>query len=307
MPSKWIQRYGVKKGDELEIEEKLGKLVISNNGLTDYKENYSVNFEKFSNLTAKCAMDVIYKAGYDETEINYPDEKMLSAIQQRLPLLIGFEITDQGDKRCVVRDITRGVTDTEFEPMLRRVFLITLSMAKSGLEHMEQGRCAELDKLSIMEEQNNSLVNYCQRILTKHNFKETKKQNFYYVVLWYLEGIGDDLRDLFKIASSRRTSSGKPVRAEIVGLFKDVVKYFNKFYEVFYKYDKDVHDQLMIGKNELLAKGDEIKALNKDESAMIRCICNIPQRIYDVLPTLTILAPQHERSLNGYFKQTQNG
>jgi len=235
LPRKWALKYGIKKGDELEINEIGAKLTVETSSIP-VPERVVVNFDQFSPLTAKCALDVLHKAGYGEIEISYTDKTVYKAISDRLLQLIGCDVVEQTDKKVVIKDITKGSLESEFDSLFRRTFLITVSMAKNGLNSVKKGNFSEVAEFASTESTNNKLVNYCHRILTKKGHKDPHKMPLYFVVLWYLESLADDLRDMLTFIATKK---GFKISKECVGFYGDVVSYLDLFFETFYKYNTE--------------------------------------------------------------------
>jgi phosphate uptake regulator len=286
LPRKWALQQGIKKGDEIEVKEENNKLTIETSR-EERMEKVSVDFDKFSPLTAKCALDVLHKSGYDEIEIKYTNKAVFNAIQERLLQLIGCDVVEQTDNTLLIKDITKGSLESEFDSLFKRVVRITLSMAQNGLSSVKKGNYAELKEFALMESTNNKLVNYCHRILTKKGYKEYRKTNLYYVVLWYLESVADDLRDLLNYIASK-----KKVKLTKMGvkLFEDVVKYFELFCNTFFRYDKISLDKLYTDKEKLIDNGVSLLKNKKDDPNVIRLLTSIPHKIFDILPTISSIS-----------------
>ena len=283
LPRKWALKYGIRKGDEIEVEEKGNRLeIISGHG--QHMDKVNVDFDKFSPLTAKCALDVLHKCGYDEIEINYTDKVIFKAIQERLLQYIGCDVVEQSDKRVVIKDITQGSLEGEFDSLFRRAFMVTLSMAKSSLDSIKKGVYTELGEYALMESTNNKVVNYCQRILSKKGHKDPKKVQLYYTMLWYLESVADDFRDLLNYISSKKDIK---LSKEYVKMYEDVTKYFQLFHDTFFKYDKASLDSLYTDRNKIIQQGVTLFKANKDEPEAIWYLTSIPHKLFDVLPIIS--------------------
>ncbi|MBR9700150.1 hypothetical protein GOV09_06850 [Candidatus Woesearchaeota archaeon] len=286
LPRKWAVKHGIKKGDELEIVEHQNFLEIKA-GDGSVVDRVEVDFDKFSPLTAKCALDVLHKCGYEEIEINYTDKVVFQAIQDRLLQLIGCDVVEQTDKKVVIKDITKGSLETEFDSLLKRVFTITLSMARNGLNSLQSGNYKELSEFALMEATNNKLVNYCHRILSKKGYKDDRKAYLYYVVLWYFESFADDFRDLFLNISSKKNPK---VSKEFIDLYKQVFNYFEMFHEVFFKYDKMKLDTLYGNRSKLIKRGEQLCRTRTDDPEILRLLLAIPHNLFDILPTISSIS-----------------
>ena len=286
LPRKWAVRNNIKKGDELNVSEAGSDLVVSHDG-TKIVEKVTADFDKFSPLTAKCALDVLHKCGYDEIEITYTDKEVFKTIQERLLQLIGCDVVEQTDRRVLIKDITKGSLETEFDSLFRRVFMVTISMATNSFASIKEGKYHVLAEYATSESTNNKLVNYCQRILTKQGLSNNKKAPLYYVVLWYLESIADDYRDILNKISEKK---GLKLSKEFVQLYEDIKDYFSLFYKVFYSYSRSSLDKLYQERGTLIKRGEALLKSKKDESDIVWLLISIPHKIFDILPTISVIS-----------------
>ncbi|MBU4502331.1 MAG: AbrB/MazE/SpoVT family DNA-binding domain-containing protein, partial [Nanoarchaeota archaeon] len=70
LPAPWVKKFGIKKGDELELEEGNQNIIIST------KKDYSaskikIDISDLDTQVIKWTLSAIHKSGYDEVEIIY--------------------------------------------------------------------------------------------------------------------------------------------------------------------------------------------------------------------------------------------
>ena len=135
LPRKWAQKYGVKKGDELLVEEDGNKVVVSTE-----REVSSNNIEitlKGNELIHRC-LSALYKAGYDEIKIMYESpqdiETIISTVNSQL---LGFEIIEQGKTHVIIKQVT-SISHSEFDTMLRRTFTFLIATSEECLTAIEK-------------------------------------------------------------------------------------------------------------------------------------------------------------------------
>ena len=133
LPSVWIKKFSIKKGDSLEIEEVDRHLKIS----TDKEiEITPIEFDSrgLDMKHIKKYLDEIYKSGYEEIKIRYEDPDFLSEIQDYISrILIGYEIIEQRETSLIVKSISKTI-EQEFNHILRRAFLVTKELGVRSLE-----------------------------------------------------------------------------------------------------------------------------------------------------------------------------
>ncbi len=232
LPASFVRKYGLKKGDEVEVEERGKELVLVTEKKTDIRK-IVVDLEKIGPLHENY-ISFLYQEGYDEIELRSITKKGLRVVQQRISNLMGFEIIRQGETYCVIRNVAEAM-ETEFENILRRTFLILIDMADNCYDAISKGEFSRLDDIKLLEKTNNKFTDFLKRILNKHGYKEPEKLPFLYSIIRDLEQIADIYRyicDTFK--SEKKFKFTK----DVLGLFKEINTFLETFYHLFYKYDK---------------------------------------------------------------------
>jgi phosphate uptake regulator len=258
LPSKWVKKYGIKKGDELEVTDSASNIVFSTKREGGAKKT-SINIQNTNERTIRWLLSSLHKKGYDEIELFYDKSKKTAVIQELVKdLFIGFAIVHQSSKRCVLRAISQD-QDKEFDNILRRAWLVTISMGESAIEYLEQGQQRQLKELITLEKTNNQLTNFCQRTLNKKGHIEAAKTCFYYVIAWNLEKICDDYKYICELLSENKTKLSK----ESLVLFKETNNFLRSYYELFYSFDLNKLNKLHDRKKELIAKGHKLISTKK--------------------------------------------
>ncbi len=257
LPRKWAIRNGIKKGDELDIEIQGNKMIVqSKKGAEGEKVQADVSSlnEKF----IRWMIFVFHKSGYDEMELTYKDAKIAKIIQDTINQgIMGFEIIEQTPKYSIIKNIATGL-ESEFETILKRIFLVTLSMAKSSYDIIKKGQFEDLKEIIVLESTNNKLTNFCERLLTKKGYKDPAKTNFVYVIVWQFEKIADDFRDLcrYLYENKSRISLAK----ETVSIFEKTINIIDTFYKAYYKKDDQILSSIV----------DEVTRVKKDITKVIK-------------------------------------
>lgn len=233
LPSKWVKKYGIKKGEEIEVEEKGKELIINSEKKIDIKK-LIVDIEKIGPLHENY-IPFLYQEGYDEIELMSVGKKEFKIIQKRINNLMGFEIIRQGESHCVIRNVTEAM-ETEFEAMLRRTFLILIDMANNCYDAISKQEFSRLEDIKLLEKTNNKFTDFLKRILNKNGYKEPENLPLIYSIIRDLEKIADIYRyicDAFESEKKFRFSK------DILDVFKETNIFLETFYHLFYKYDKN--------------------------------------------------------------------
>ncbi len=234
LPKGWVTKLNIQKGDEVILEEEGNKLVISPTSISPLKKKASLDLSKKYEYNIRLTK-TMYRCGYDEVAVQFDDADMINKIQNVLSeQLVGFEIIDQEEKRCVVKDIV-GESESDINTILRRLFLLTLSMGKESYDAISSNDLKRLNEIQAMERMNNKLCNLCERILNKKGYeKEPIKMLFIHALTKELEQIADNYRDLCKYLLTREKVK---VSEDILKTYKEANELFNEAYKLFYNID----------------------------------------------------------------------
>ncbi|MBD3319093.1 hypothetical protein GF342_04250 [Candidatus Woesearchaeota archaeon] len=280
LPSTWVKKYGVQKSDELRVEEKHNALVISTDGAIEVPESISVDISGLTEGFVKSIVSVLHKVGYDEIEFLYDDPVLAALVCKRTEELIGFEVVEQTPKRVVIKNVSGDLTH-ELDSMVRRTFLVTLSLAESVASMIAKGQLSELQSLLPLEKTSNRLTNYCHRLLNKQS--RGSQTVFLYTILSVLESIGDEFRD---ICLSLHTAESLP-RAELVGLLQKVGQHLRKYYAHFYDAGVDNMEALRKENAGLASELKEMETRSAADRVLLAHLFVVVQRIYDCFGSTT--------------------
>jgi phosphate uptake regulator len=283
LPSEWVKQHNIQKGDNLEIREEGNTLVVSPES-AHHLEKAVIDLTKTDTFLRRF-IDVYYRLGYDELEIEFSDPYIVSRIQEEVSRrLLGFEIVEQKENYCKIRSISKGVEE-EFDIILRRVFMMLTSMSKEGLEILKQKDYEKLHSIIALEEVNNKFTNFCQRNLNKYGHMDDKKTTIVYYVVTILETIADAYRDIFKKALKNEKKALDP---KIIELYKTVDSLLYNFYIMFYDFKLDKLLEFDKKFKELLAKEDIMFKTGKssEEAYIVHQLYSIANKLHHLTETV---------------------
>ena len=283
LPKKWTNKTGIKGGDEIDIQETGNILYVSTKkGFTPKKISIEIN--KLDKAVLDSLLAVLHKSGYDEIELIYDEPKLVKIVQKRInSTLMGYEIIEQTNKRCLIKSIASQY-DSNIDVIVRRVFLVTVSLARNILEILKSRDLSNIDELMVLEETNNKLTNFCHRILNK-NPTEGAKTVYFYTVIWLLESIADDFRDICKLLSEKKMQN--KFDKNTINIYSKIVKLFEDFYHIFYKFDlKEMKILRQDYKNIINELHKMMEAKNQDKF-LVHYMFSVTQRIYDCFGSTT--------------------
>ena len=234
LPIKWAKKFNLNKGDEIDVEEQNNSLIISTE--KSFKiDVQEVNTKNLDKKTLNWLLSALYKRGHDEIKIFFEDPSHMQIIQNRVNQLMGYAIIEQTHNSCVIKNISEALKD-EFDSTLKRAFLLTISMGDGVFDVMSDGKdMMRLQGLISMEETNNQLTGFCHRIINKQGYKEFQRTSFVYVVIWLLESIADEYRDICKFYIKDENCNLK-LSKDSIEVFRITNDMVSKFYDTFYDF-----------------------------------------------------------------------
>jgi len=273
LPSSWIKKFNIKKGDELDIEEHDKELrICSEKEFNLDKKNVDIGNLK---RLGKSYITSLYRSGYDEIYLNYDDNKYIEVIQDLISKeIIGFEIVKQGSNYCLIKDLT-GQKD-EFDAALRRIWLLTLGLSNESLNAIKKNDINILKSIHFMDNSINKFSNYCLRLLIKKGHVDFKKTPAYYHLIKSLEEIADQYKDLCSFYLSDKCK----IDDNLINIFAKINEHLNEFYELFYKYDEQKMEDLF---KKTKLTHSKISNLESDIAYYLSFICGDIRNLLSVL------------------------
>jgi len=231
IPSKWIKKHGLRKGDHIEFREVENKLVLSSTAEI-YERKTTIHV---SSPTIELIWRIIqpcYTSGYDEVKITFSDKKALPHIQRSSAWLIGFEIVETKEDYVILKSISKQL-DQEFGTILRRVFLILKEMAKTFQEILNKKDLSRLEEIKSLEFTMSKYTMFLKRIINRTGYKYP---HYMYAIVSYLELAANHIEYL-----KRYYTRNPKKRIEKVSVkdFSLIVELIDKTYDLYYNFEGD--------------------------------------------------------------------
>lgn len=278
LPRKWAVQYGVKKGDELEVEVAGNQIMVSPAG-AQRVERIDINVSDLHPFVLR-AIDATYKSGYDEVDVHFTDSASIrglsAVITQEMP---EFEIIEQTATSLRIRSVSTA-SAAEFESMLRRLFLITLSIAKNVADMATAQDFRKVEDVLALEKTNNRLCNFCERLLNKYGFAQYRKPTFLYCMIWEMEKIADQYKYLcMQLMREKQVK----LRKESVVLIQKTHTLINTFYELFYKFNPDHVATIAAMRKDIIEEINERLRGSAPDFKVLHHTMNITQMVFNLV------------------------
>lgn len=274
LPSEWAKKFGVCKGDELEVLQDADALVIRSSKPVSVAKELVLDISSASPGFVKSLVSVVHKLGFDHIEFVSRDSKLLDVVRQRVDECIGFEVVRRSDMCCVVQCVA-GDTEQSLEAMVRRTFFVTMQMAKLLAE--STGQSFKSSEMLALEQTNNRLSNYCHRLLNRQS--KGAHTSLWYILVWLLESIGDEYRDLALHQSDSKLANSSQI-------FREIEQHLRGLHEYVFSGSFEGMDALR-KENKELRQRIEFKLKVGEDVVMWYGLQSIVQRTYDCFGSAT--------------------
>lgn len=283
LPSKWVKKYNIKKGDELEISEEDAGLRISCNN-KEKERKISIDITDFNATLIWHSLLSLYKEGYDEIDVHFDNTKtryektdeivvVLHLLQDITDYCMGMEIVKHGKNNCVLREVSK-VKANEFNILFRRMHYSILNLLNDGVDAINNKDYELLKTLAEHSEKSiNKLTCTCIRAFNKDN--NNSHSNL--VLVYNLENIGDYINNIFEYIEH----SKKDISDESKKLIAETQRIFLEYNNCFYKGDLKEINKLHIEIINMKIKLNKIKVKNIEENNYINNIKNFMELITD--------------------------
>ena len=277
IPSALAKKYALLKGQEIEVEEQDSKIVI-NLGNNTSIEKKSIKISGMSEMLGR-VVGALYKAGYDEIEIEFSSSDELKEIQRTFNrTCIGFEIVRQGDTSLTTRGISK-LEPEQFETVLRRLFLFLLTSADDSLKSASPLNIDGLKNIKIRDDNLNKFADFCRRVINKNGYPGFKRTAPIYFIAEELEKIGDSYKYLAEHLAENKTVLNK----RILKVYEDINSLLRDFYELFYSFNLMKFEEFGKTKKKIeIELEDQMKLAKKDEVIVLSYLNNILNQIFDM-------------------------
>ncbi len=282
LPRSWAKKFNINKGDELDVLDEQNRLVITTTTEIN-PETVELDISNLGLMIPRC-VHALYKRGVDEIKFTFEEPSIIQSLQESLGKeAVGFEIIDQGKNYCVVRYVSGQFED--FEPILRRTFLLLLSMAEEIVLCIERKDYNHLPNIALMEQTNNRFTTVCRRYLNRKATLHPTKIGASYYLIEDIENLADEYKYLCTYLYGKNKEHELKIDTKTVELLKMVNNLLREFYEIFYKFDRQ--KLIMIANQRkkqipILLSALE-NAQSKHEKIILHHILIIIQKIFNFL------------------------
>lgn len=231
LPSKWLRKNNLGKGDDITLNESGNELVINTEQISKEKQKETIDIQGLYPLINR-KLRALYIKGIDELEINFEKSEDIEDFQKNvINEFLGFEVIKHTQNTIFIKDIT-GVSDTDIDELIRRIFLILDSM----FEELILGLTKKHSMKPVIETDSsiNKFVNFSLRLLNKKAYKDFSKTPQIYTILSQLEEVGDTLKSIAK-----EFEKNKDISKNQISILSEIRNLSNQLKELFFKFNQE--------------------------------------------------------------------
>ncbi|MFC1751511.1 AbrB/MazE/SpoVT family DNA-binding domain-containing protein [Pseudomonadota bacterium] len=257
LPKKWCDFHNLKGGNEIEVLEEDEKIIVTP------QENrtesiISIDITGMDRCSILYAIRNAYRMGYNEISLKFDNsttqyyefertDNVLSIIHYEVDHLVGVEIISQTKNSCIIRDLSSPHAE-EFDPVLRRIFLVLINAAEELTEGM---KASDYDLVKTTEEKHNTITkfaSYCLRMINQGLSIGYKQHTLIYHIIANL----DKIADVMKYTARSYNFHKKEMGPTTLKLLNRMVDSLRMYYEFFYKGDTKKAVELDKNRGEIL-------------------------------------------------------
>ena len=234
LPRKWTKKHSLKKGDEIEIQEKDRDLIISPAGAVPETERYHIDLTDLPPLI-NFGLSALFIRGVDELEIVSKNPEYIEKLQEKpISQFIGYEIIEQSKNRCLVKDLSgsRTVDDQYYPSLFRRIFLLLISQGEEIIKAVEEQR-HDIGHVVSIDLNINRFCFHCMRMLNKYGYTEYRHTP----TMFHLVALMEDLGDTFKDMADHIAKNKVTFTPQQTGVMKRCYQLLKDYQPLFFRFD----------------------------------------------------------------------
>lgn len=206
LPMPWVKKYGLKKGEELEVIEQGSSLKVKTVRAME-EDCASLDASSTSPISTRL-IAALYKAGYKKIKVYYtPNKKVfrrgkemneLDMIKNTFDHLDGMQLWELGrekNKNYALIVESAKLNSEQFKSVLSKLLINVVNQAENvSLEITEKE--SFLEESYINERLINQTADFCTKVLCSFGYEDHKKTIYFKEYISQLEKIGDSFFDI---------------------------------------------------------------------------------------------------------------
>ncbi|HUS50600.1 MAG TPA: hypothetical protein VMZ91_10575 [Candidatus Paceibacterota bacterium] len=274
LPKDWVEKSGLKKGDNIFIEKNSGgELIIqSKYRKANGEKKIEIDVEGKERETIKKELAAAYVHGYDAITFKGKKDKIRRyIIKKLLDNLLSFELVGENDKELISKDFF-NLEDVNLDNFIKRIDNNIREILDIIKQRIKEGKLTRKDisEIGHAEKDINKFYLLASRLFIKGIDnpavlnalkKDTLSLFNYWWLAFNLEHTGDTLKDIANFIVDEQIN--KKNLEEIHRLFSKIIDNYVKAIDSSYKLNKEMALEAMNEGPELLKECEKL-SLSKD-------------------------------------------
>ncbi|MGV8150456.1 MAG: AbrB/MazE/SpoVT family DNA-binding domain-containing protein [Candidatus Woesearchaeota archaeon] len=238
LPSEWIKKNHLEKGDSIEMLEQDNVIEISSKKIV-HKSSISVDITDFNRTSLLVLLISLYRRGYEEINLEYKKSEaihhrtgksvsVIMSVQDILSRFIGVEVVKQTDSKIQIRQISDDSVK-DFDVLFRRVIFMLTDTFKELESEIEK---KTPDILAVIESRYLTIrrfINYCIRLVHKGAVSDVSKAIPIVMLLTAIDRIIKSLKQFGREFADEQMTFSKNTHVLVKDL-RVAIELYQKFY-----------------------------------------------------------------------------
>jgi phosphate uptake regulator len=191
LPSDWCRKFGIKKGEDIDCVVKDKAIIISPEGQKAVGE-IKIKIDT-PDLFLNRNIHTPYMLGYDKIIVEYKDRAVASRVRDSLKYIMGFEIVEENDDFCVLKNIAKGIEE-EFETIFNsqmKILILVHTELEEAISSKDTKAIPDILERDIQLSRFNA---FSKRMLNKVGYADDIKTKGMYSYCILIEMASDSLK-----------------------------------------------------------------------------------------------------------------
>ncbi len=288
LPRKWAVQYGIKKGDELDVEEQGSKILIS----TEEKSKHSEIEVKVDGLDKDSLIFLLrglFIRGYDQIKFMFDKPHVFhhrlnkevtisSVIHKEVAICPGLDIIQERGNFFVLKNISVS-SIKEFDTILKRIFLLLMDTAHDLYLGAKNKDYVLLETFQDKHDNITRLINYNLKTLNTIGYSDHKNTIALFNVLSALDIAIDNLKNAARHILKVKMKPG----TKAVNILNQIQESIRLHYKLYYNFSTENAEKFVSSRQEILDSiNKQIKDLSKQEIVIIVMVEQVLEILRDL-------------------------
>lgn len=196
LPSKWVKKTGINKGDEVDVEIKDGNLLISTDAFNANKE-IDITLHEESERYIRSYLGRLYRKGFSKINITFQNQKTLNHIKKAVNNIIGADIIETNINSCIIEIFSSSTNEIDFEKNIIKMLISLRTIFNIFQEDLFRKEFNSLETLDELRHNNLKIKDYILRHAHIKNIDNESFSNLAHITFCY-EKIGSKFVGFYK-------------------------------------------------------------------------------------------------------------